>query len=844
MKKYLIFIFWVVCGKFAMAQTPAIWHVRPFANGQNDGTSWKDAFSSLQWALLMARPGDQVWLAQGVYRPSPRGDRSAYFEVRSGIQVLGGFRATDDQPTERDPVRYPTLIDGNLGDPFDSLDNSYCLMALRFPDENTLLDGLIFQKGMANKTPVSSLEIPGNSAAALYIDGTDSVAYPLIRNCIFRQNTASGSGAGVYIEAGSTGSVAPRFEDCRFEDNKAAGNGAAVYRGGSSIREMPGDFRRCVFYNNTATSYGGALYYRDANGQTDTLQMEDCVFEKNTAVRWGGAAFYTKGRINGGRIVVKGCRFAYNSSKLSGAFTFESEDNPPGYIIFDSVSFYRNQPLSTPTGLCCYESGLTIRTDNYFSTAPSGISLRKCTLEKNKGNNPMSVGVYCDVVIESCTFSDQRYPIAINANRISFKKNRVINNTGIIDMDTKRSKNAFIDGNIFMDNDSMWLRSLQSFFSNNLFYNNTVVDSSYEWTNPSKRDYYYNNIFVRNRNVALPEFNWALPLRNDSSYFYNNVFDFPDCVGMASAFVCGPGNIFVADPLLMDTAARDFRLSPCSPAIDAGLDQVLQQTWADGRDIQGEPRLKGVHVDIGPYEAPLPALADVSVRPACGDSTGGEVVFQTAHACLPLQYRWTRAGKTGIGNTRLEAGDYVFTVSDYWGTTWTREVQVPASPFPVVRDSVVAARCAGCATGRVSVQVQNGVVPYAFLWSNGSTTATIGDLLPGAYQLTLTDGNGCRFFYSYTVSFGSAVSEAGYLLPMLIQPNPVTDLLQVLWPASLSLQRLTLLDMTGRMAGSWEIASGQIGWVGSVEDLSQGVYICIGTDATGRTRAVGKIVKQ
>ncbi len=56
--------------------------------------------------------------------------------------------------------------------------------------------------------------------------------------------------------------------------------------------------------------------------------------------------------------------------------------------------------------------------------------------------------------------------------------------------------------------------------------------------------------------------------------------------------------------------------------------------------------------------------------------------------------------------------------------------------------SVTDAACPGDPSGRITLQVQGGQPPFAYLWSNGSTQPSLSGLLPGTYQATVTDANG------------------------------------------------------------------------------------------------------
>ncbi|HEY3267166.1 MAG TPA: choice-of-anchor Q domain-containing protein [Armatimonadota bacterium] len=56
------------------------------------------------------------------------------------------------------------------------------------------------------------------------------------------------------------------------------------------------------------------------------------------------------------------------------------------------------------------------------------------------------------------------------------------------------------------------------------------------------------------------------------------------------------------DPLLTDRANGNYRLQAGSPCIDAGDDAIVT---AGETDLDGKPRISGLHVDIGPYEYDL-----------------------------------------------------------------------------------------------------------------------------------------------------------------------------------------------------------------------------------------------
>jgi len=80
-----------------------------------NGTSWDRAFRDLQDALAVAHPGDEIWIAAGTYRPDRgTGDRDMSFTVEGGIALYGGFSGRETERKQRDWARNETLLTGDL----------------------------------------------------------------------------------------------------------------------------------------------------------------------------------------------------------------------------------------------------------------------------------------------------------------------------------------------------------------------------------------------------------------------------------------------------------------------------------------------------------------------------------------------------------------------------------------------------------------------------------------------------------------------------------------------------------------------------------------------------------
>jgi len=70
--------------------------------GNNNGSTWLDAYTSLQSGLAKSWPCDQIWVAEGTYKPTTNPSLTgAKFRMVSGVGVYGGFLGGMDGETER-----------------------------------------------------------------------------------------------------------------------------------------------------------------------------------------------------------------------------------------------------------------------------------------------------------------------------------------------------------------------------------------------------------------------------------------------------------------------------------------------------------------------------------------------------------------------------------------------------------------------------------------------------------------------------------------------------------------------------------------------------------------------
>ena len=251
--------------------------------GANNGTTWADAYASLQDALSAASGGDEIWVAQGTYTPdkgagiSPK-SQTATFQLKNGVTVKGGFAGiSGPDPNARHIARYRTILSGDLnGD--DGLnfanyaENSFHVVSACGTNRSAVLDGVTIIGGNAH-----GAEDMSRAGAGIYNQGGS----PIIINCTITANRAYNYGGGMYNEAGS-----PVLGNCTLTANSAfhyagrfgAGNGGAIYSQNSS--QM---LTTCIFSGNLSGHSGGAIFNRESD-----LTLVNCTLSGNSTDERGG----------------------------------------------------------------------------------------------------------------------------------------------------------------------------------------------------------------------------------------------------------------------------------------------------------------------------------------------------------------------------------------------------------------------------------------------------------------------------------------------------------------------------------------------------------------------------
>jgi hypothetical protein len=192
--------------------------------------------------------------------------------------------------------------------------------------------------------------------------------------------------------------------------------------------------------------------------------------------------------------------------------------------------------------------------------------VRYCLFTGNKGSSSVVANVECSPTYDTCIFVGN-----------TFESHGAITNWG----SSPVFKNCTIANNI---SQSLYAGGMHNVMSN------PIVSNCILWGN-SPTDMYNNS--------SSPQISYT-------------------CMGTWPGPIPAGGN-FKADPLFVNMAAGDLHLRLNSPCIDAGNPNIR---YSGQKDFDGQPRVMGSRIDMGPYEFRIPPKTIYVDADATGANNG------------------------------------------------------------------------------------------------------------------------------------------------------------------------------------------------------------------------------
>jgi len=255
------------------------------ATGNNDGTSWDDAFTDLSTALNAANASEYVWVAAGTYKPNAS-NRNASFVLRTDISVFGGFSGTELSLSERDFRANETILSGDLtGDDDENItynndtrdDNSYHVVVIAGDVSISCI--IYITAGHSDDSDVDN----ARNGGGIFKEFTISTLN--VSNCKFEKNV-SYYNAGIFAKFDATGSHTVNIKNSIFDNNSSKGGTAVAVLSLAGTCEA--NVSNSLFVNNYAGDYpssagfsGSAILFMSDNAEL-TANLVNSTIADNT----------------------------------------------------------------------------------------------------------------------------------------------------------------------------------------------------------------------------------------------------------------------------------------------------------------------------------------------------------------------------------------------------------------------------------------------------------------------------------------------------------------------------------------------------------------------------------
>lgn len=142
----------------------------------------------------------------------------------------------------------------------------------------------------------------------------------------------------------------------------------------------------------------------------------------------------------------------------------------------------------------------------------------------------------------------------------------------------------------------------------------------------------------------------------------------------------------------------------------------------------------------------------------CFGANNGTAEVSLAGAADPVIYEWNN-GATTASVSNLAPGNYTVNITDGNNCPASLNISIAEPTQLLANTTATHETSAGANDGSAAANPTGGTGLYGYNWNTGATTATISNLAPDTYAVTVTDANGCTAVQSVVVnSFNCAIA--------------------------------------------------------------------------------------
>lgn len=339
------------------------------ATGSNDGSSWTDAYTSLDSAIGNAGNNDEIWISEGIYVAT---SATTAFPINRTLAIYGGFNGTETQLSQRDFITHKTILSGdrNQNDDLSTFpftaneptrsDNSRTIVNINAND--VVLDGVSIQGGHNTVTQFSAIIVNSNNVsnftltnsevaynyvtgicAGIHIQSTADSNITITNNRI--QYNSSNTGTGMYVFTQATPTVNLTIANNLFNNNRIEGTGNTFTGSAGWIRAFSaGSTINLDFINNTVVNH-----QNDAPSSSDKVNTIFGITQENGTMNanvvnnifWGNS-------ISNSAVLPQPVSSVFNGGTTYGNTTVSQQNiSQAGFNVFTNSPGSTADPLFT-----------------------------------------------------------------------------------------------------------------------------------------------------------------------------------------------------------------------------------------------------------------------------------------------------------------------------------------------------------------------------------------------------------------------------------------------------------------------------------------------------------------
>ena len=158
----------------------------------------------------------------------------------------------------------------------------------------------------------------------------------------------------------------------------------------------------------------------------------------------------------------------------------------------------------------------------------------------------------------------------------------------------------------------------------------------------------------------------------------------------------------------------------------------------------------------------------------CYNSNNGTITVTTSGGVAPYTFSWSDSG-TGNYRDGLTIGTYTVTITDSIGCVKVRTVEIENGDLFNIDPVVTPISCFGADDGSIELNLEGGVSPISFIWSDDSNAGqSRNNLPPGDYSVLIQDASGCEIQRDFTIIEPEEISIAAVVTNATDCDNPAS----------------------------------------------------------------------